>query len=222
VSLNASYTQLEHLPATIPLFPLSGALLLPRAQLPLNIFEPRYLAMVDHALCADRCIGMIQPASGAGSGLGAPPLRSVGCIGRITQFAETGDGRYFITLTGIARFRISEELEAPTPFRQCRGDYRPFAGDLVCAPQPRMLDRAALLDALKRFAKARQIRIDWEEVDRADDEALVNALSIMSPFGAEEKQALLEASDLVTRADLLVAITEIEIAGHEGGASKLQ
>ena len=197
----------------IPLFPLPGALLLPRGQMPLNVFEPRYLAMFDDALKSHRLIGIIQPSSDAEDVTRlTPALCAVGCIGRITQFAETGDGRYLMTLTGVARFEIIEEMRALTPYRQAKVGYSRFSSDFEARAGEDKVDRTGLLRALKDFAAANELKIDWKGVNEAPNEALVNALSMMAPFGAKEKQALLEAPDLKTRADMLVAITEMELA----------
>lgn len=211
---NVQYHRPEDVPETVPVFPLAGALLLPRGHLPLNIFEPRYLAMIDAALAGDRVIGMIQPATERGGN--SPALMQIGCVGRITEWAETGDGRYHVTLTGIARFRIIEELPGETAFRRCKISCEPFVSDFVPRLGEDEVDRPALLDALRDFSDAKSVEIDWEGVDSAPNEALVNALSMMSPYGLKEKQALLEAPDLKTRAELLVAITEIELAGPDG------
>jgi len=201
------------MPGIIPVFPLPGALLLPRGQMPLNIFEPRYLAMVDDALRdGHRLIGMIQPDVAHGSQADKPRLYTIGCAGRITQLAESGDGRYLIELTGVARFRIEEELKVATPYRQCRVTYAPFADDFVARKGESAVNRSALLSALTEFLKANDLKADWEGIERAPNEALVNALSMMSPYGTAEKQALLEAPDLKTRAEILIAITEIELA----------
>ncbi len=213
----------KDLPATIPVFPLPGALLLPRGQMPLNIFEPRYLAMIDDALAGKRIIGMIQPDPSPVSNYGPPPLYPVGCAGRITQFSETGDGRYLITLTGLARFRIREELTAITPYRQFEVDFSSYARDLVPREGDDAVDRDSLLKALADFAKANEIEIDWDNVRQAPNEPLVNALAMMAPYGEKEKQALLEAADLKARAEILVAITEIELARTgDGSDSSMQ
>jgi Lon protease-like protein len=194
--MNMPYHGPGDLPDVIPVFPLPGALLLPRGQMPLNIFEPRYIAMVDDVfLSGRRLIGMIQPDILHSGDESRPHLFKIGCVGRITQFGETGDGRYLIELTGISRYRIEEELAVVTPYRQCRVTYEPFADDFVA-------------------------RRGEDSVDR---EALVNALAMMSPYGAAEKQAMLEAPDLKTRAEILVAITEIELAkGKTEGEPSLQ
>ncbi len=211
--MNAQYRGPVDLPPIIPVFPLPGALLLPRGQMPLNIFEPRYLAMIDDALRdGHRLIGMIQPDARQRAPADKPPLYKVGCAGRITQLAETGDGRYLIQLTGVARFRIEEEMKVATPYRQCRVTFAPFADDFIARKGENQVDRDALLAALREFLKANDMKVDWEGVDKAPNEVLVNALSMMSPYGSAEKQALLEAPDLKTRAEMLVAITEIELA----------
>ena len=211
--MNAVYHGPGDLPDVIPVFPLPGALLLPRGQMPLNIFEPRYLAMVDDALTArHRLIGMIQPDAAHPGPEDKPNLYKVGCVGRITQLAESGDGRYLIQLIGIARFRVEEELTVSTLYRQCRVTYAPFADDFVARKGEDDVDRKAVLHALTEFLKANNLKTDWEGIEKAPNEALVNALAMMSPYGSAEKQALLEAPDLKTRAEILVAVTEIELA----------
>jgi hypothetical protein len=211
--MNAQYRGPIEMPGVIPVFPLPGALLLPRGQMPLNIFEPRYLAMVDDALRdGHRLIGMIQPDVAHAVSTDKPSLYKIGCVGRITQLAESGDGRYLIELTGVARFRVEEELKVATPYRQCRVTYAPFADDFIARKGENAVDRPALLVALTDFLKANDLKADWEGIERAPNEALVNALSMMSPYGTAEKQALLEAPDLKTRAEVLIAITEIELA----------
>ena len=211
--MNAEYRGPIDLPATIPVFPLPGALLLPRGQMPLNIFEPRYVAMVDDALRdGHRLIGMIQPDVAHRRLAAKPPLYKVGCVGRITQLAESGDGRYLIELTGVARFRIDEELAVSTAYRQCRVTFAPFADDFIARKGEAEVDRKALLRTLADFMKANKLQADWADIEKAPNEALVNALSMMSPYGSAEKQALLEAPDLKRRAEMLVAITEIELA----------
>jgi uncharacterized protein len=222
--MNPSYDGPGDLAEIIPVFPLPGALLLPRGQMPLNIFEPRYLAMVDDALrLSHRLIGMIQPDSAQSGSEARPHLYRVGCVGRITQLAESGDGRYLIQLTGISRFRIVEELVVPTPYRQCRVLYRDFIDDFTARKGEDAVDRDHLLQALRQFLEANNLKADWEGIENAPNEALVNALAMMSPYGAAEKQALLEAPDLKTRADMLIAMTEIELAKKNiGGETPLQ
>jgi uncharacterized protein len=211
---NVAYAGPDAMPETIPVFPLSGALLLPRGQMPLNIFEPRYLAMIDHALKTDRLIGMIQPNPDKGD---IGPLFPVGCAGRITQLSETGDGRYILTLTGISRFRLREEVSMEAPFLQHRVDWRPFADDYTARHGEEQVDRPSVMKALKDFSEANSVPVDWDSVKDAPNEALVNALSMMCPYGVREKQALLEAADLKARGEMLVAITEMELAKAAGG-----
>jgi Lon protease-like protein len=218
MSMNAVYRAPSDCPEVIPVFPLPGALLLPRGQMPLNIFEPRYLVMVDDALRTSRVIGMIQPDPEGRDTTPTPKLYRVGCAGRITQFAETGDGRYLITLVGIARYRIEDELAAPTPYRQCRVSYAPFTADFMARAGEEEVDRPGVLRTFRDFVDANDLKVDWRGVEQAPNEALVNALCMMSPFGTREKQALLEAPDLKSRAEALIAITEIEIARDDEGS----
>ena len=211
--INAEYRGPADLPEVIPVFPLAGALLLPRGQMPLNIFEPRYLAMIDDALRdGHRLIGMIQPDVTHSSDSERPSLFKVGCVGRITQLAESGDGRYIIELTGVSRFEVVEEVAASTPYRQCRVDYFPFVDDFTARKGEDEVDRDALLEALTEFLKANHLKVDWEGIESAPNEALVNALAMMSPYGPAEKQAMLEAPDLKTRAEILIAVTEMDLA----------
>ena len=219
--MNVIYRGPSDMPATLPVFPLPGALLLPRGQMPLNIFEPRYIAMIDEAMKTNRLIGMIQPETEMTLSSRQSDLYSVGCVGRITQFAEAGDGRYLITLTGVCRFRIASELAAITPFRQCAMHYEEFATDFQAHAEEELVDREAVLLALRQFSEANGLSIDWKGIEAASNEALVNALSMMAPFGTREKQALLEAADLKTRAELLVAITQIELARRDDGTESL-
>lgn len=204
------YRSLDDLPDTIPVFPLTGILLLPRAQLPLNIFEPRYLAMVDYAMAQDRVIAMIQPAHGH-SEKGVPPLEGIGTLGRINAYSESDDGRYFIGLTGVIRFNIVEELPADRPFRMCKVSYDGFDLDLVANAGEDGVDRKAVLDMFAAYLDARDLEADWENINSSTTEAVINALSMLSPYGPKEKQALLEAPDLATRAELLIALTEMEL-----------
>lgn len=210
----------KDMPEVIPVFPLSGALLLPRGQMPLNVFEPRYVQMIDAALRGHRLIGMVQPenASEAAAGASAPKLQRVGCVGRIVQFAETGDGRYLVSLAGVSRFAVEQEMSVTTPYRQCQVSFTPFASDFKPRLGENEVDRAAVLSALLRFSESAQLNIDWSGIEKAPNEALVNALSMMAPFGSREKQALLEAPDLKTRAETLVAITEMELAKTDPGS----
>ena len=211
--INAEYRGPGELPEVIPVFPLPGALLLPRGQLPHNIFEPRYLAMVDDALRdGHRLIGMIQPDPAHPGSDDKPNLFRIGCAGRITQLAETGDGRYLIELTGVTRFRLVDEPAVLTPYRQCNVDYQPFAADFLARKGEEAVDRDALLKALASFLKANKLNADWDGIEKAPNEALVNALAMMSPYGPAEKQAMLEAPDLKTRAEILIAVTEMDLA----------
>lgn len=219
---NAHYRLAKDLPSTIPIFPLEGALLLPGGRMPLNIFEPRYLQMVDEAVAGSRLIGVIQPSlDGALREDGEPQLCNVGCAGRIIAFSETGDGRYLISLQGVCRFRIAHELTVKTPFRQAKP--APFLADLDDDPAANEIDRPALLRAFRAYLQANDLEADWESVSRAENAMLVNALSMMAPYGPAEKQALLEAADLKTRAETLIAITEMALAReNEDFGSSLQ
>jgi len=219
---NRRYESANDLPKTVPVFPLAGALLLPSGQLPLNIFEPRYLAMVDAVMGEARLIGMIQPAFDAPAAATSPALCSVGCLGRITQFSETGDGRYGVVLSGVTRFRVVDELATLTPFRQVRFSADEFS-DLS---EPRSgegdVDRSALLKTFRDYLKANDLDADWDSVGKASNAGLVTALSMMSPWGPPEKQALLESPDHAARARTLIAITEMALAAANAPASPLQ
>jgi Lon protease-like protein len=224
MTMNVIYQRPSDLTEVIPVFPLSGALLLPRGQMPLNIFEPRYLAMIDDTLrLGHRLIGMIQPDTAHPGPEDRPNLYKIGCVGRMTQFAESGDGRYLIQLTGVVRFRIIEELQVPTPYRQCRVRYTDFIDDFTARKGEQEVNRPELLRSLKLYIEANNLKADWEGIENAPNEALVNALAMMSPYGAAEKQALLEAPDLKTRAEMLIAMTEMELAKkNTGGETPLQ
>ena len=207
---NANYRSETHLPETVPVFPLTAALLLPGGRMPLNIFEPRYLEMIDFVLTTDRLIGMIQPRlDGALRPDGEPELCETGCLGRLTSFAETGDGRYLVALQGVCRFRIRKETATTKPFRLC--NVAPFLTDLEDSGGDEV-DRQALLTVFRAYLEANALEADWDSVSRAANGTLVNALSMMAPYGAAEKQALLEAPDLRTRAETLIAITEMALA----------
>ncbi len=220
---NVAYLSAGELPEALPIFPLPGALLLPRGQMPLNIFEPRYLAMIDAALRGERLIGMIQPDASQAAEGGPVPLYRVGCAGRITQFAETGDGRYLVQLTGVCRFRLIEEVPSEALYRQARVDFASFGTDLEARRGEDLVNRQALLVALRQFSEANRLEIDWDNINDAPNEALVNALAMMAPFGVPEKQALLEAADLAARGDMLVALTEMDLARDAGvGEVRLQ
>lgn len=208
------------LPPTVPLFPLTGALLLPGGQLPLNVFEPRYLRMVDDALGGSRLIGMIQPRDTATEG--APSLYGVGCAGRITQFSETDDGRYLITLTGRRRFRIDEELSVSTPYRQARIDWKVFERDDYDDPSSAMVDRERLTDAMRAYLDAEGLKTDWDAVNTAPIDALIASLAMGCPFAPNEKQALLEAETAQMRAECLIALMEMSSASESGAGPTLQ
>lgn len=221
MAINKPYTSTSELPGAIPVFPLAGALLLPRGHMPLNIFEPRYLAMVDAALSSHRLIGMIQPALDAPDDASKPPLCAVGCLGRLTAFQETGDGRYLVTLTGVVRFTVETELTTLTPFRQVRPSFAGFEDDLTPAKGEEAVDRRKLLATFKAYLDANNMEADWSSVNQAPNEALVNALSMMAPYGAGDKQALLEATSLSDRAEMLVAMTEMALAKAENSPTRL-
>jgi hypothetical protein len=199
------------LPTQIAVFPLEGALVLPRAQLPLNIFEPRYLAMVKDAMGGERLIGMVQPAPDG-------TLYDIGGLGRITQFTDTENGRFLIVLTGLARFRIARELDVETPYRQVEADYSDFLGDFREPAPLAAVARADLEASLKTYLDVQGLSADWQAVANADDESLVNTLSTVCPFDPAEKQALLEAADVPTRAATLSAIMSFaEPSATDGG-----
>ncbi|MEL6647798.1 MAG: LON peptidase substrate-binding domain-containing protein [Pseudomonadota bacterium] len=203
------------LPEVISVFPLPGALLLPRSRLPLHLFEPRYLAMFDDALkTSERLIGMVQPSKSS-SGNEAPPLHTIGCVGRVTQFSETEDGRYMITLSGMSRFRILEEMDGFTPYRRTRVSWAGFERDMGPADADPGFDRAKFMDLLSRYFKARELNADWDTLKDADDELLINSLSMLLGFEPEDKQALLEAPSLSTRRETLVTLMEYALRGGD-------
>lgn len=229
MTLTDRYRRPADLPPRIPVFPLRGAILLPRATLPLNVFEPRYLAMIDDVMSGGRVIGILQPAGGddddadSESPLGKDSeLRRVGCAGRVTSYQELDDGRVVITLTGIIRFESIDQAETDTPYRVMSVSYDRFARDLTEGLGEELVDRQNLLRVLKAYLEANRLKTDWSAIQRASNEFLINALSVMSPYGPEEKQALLEAADLKTRADVLIALAEIELASNGGTGSTLQ
>lgn len=203
------------LPTTISIFPLPGAMLLPRSHLPLHIFEPRYLAMIDDALKTDhRMIGMIQPYT---SDEGETRLKQIGCAGRLTQFNETNDGRYMITLTGLSRFRVLEELDGFTPYRRCDVSWNGFQQDRGGPERDEAMNRERLYDLLNRFFEKNELQADWETLHDAADELLINSLSMLLDLDPEDKQALLEAPSLITRRETLVTL--LEYALHESDGS---
>lgn len=225
------YRQPSDLPTRIPVFPLRGAILLPRATLPLNVFEPRYLAMIDAVMGSNRVVGIIQPTTGPAAHGNTPqeesptgkdvPLHDIGCAGRVTSYQELEDGRYLITISGVARFEILAEVESDAPFRMAAVSYDRFPGDFEEGTGEHLVDRDYLLKVLRTYLEANSMDADWNAIQRASSEVLINALSVMSPYGAEEKQALLEAEDLKTRADVLIALAKMDLAsgGSSGGTS---
>lgn len=226
LSLTERYRRPADLPPRIPIFPLRGAILLPRATLPLNVFEPRYLEMLDDVMSGSRMIGVLQP-EGGDEDQESPveksvPLKRVGCAGRVTSYQEMDDGRLLITLTGVVRFGCVGEAESGTPYRIMSVSYDAFAADLTEGLGEEFVDRQNLLRVLKAYLAANDLKTDWSAIQRASNEFLINALSVMCPYGAEEKQALLEAKDLKTRADVLVALAEIELASNGSSGSTLQ
>lgn len=208
-SRSDKYKNISDIPKTIALFPLSGALLLPGGNLPLNIFEPRYISMFDDTIAHDRLIGMIQPTQSSSQDNEEPTLNDIGCVGRITAFQETDDGHYLINLKGICRFHIEEEIVGKNEYR--RANIVPFLSDLKSS-KGEEIDRSLLIETFKRFLDANKMETDWDVIEKTDNESLVTALCMMSPYGAAEKQALLEAEDLKSRADTLVALTQIALA----------
>jgi len=219
-SFSERYQGPADVPQRIPVFPLRGAILLPRATLPLSIFEPRYLQMVEDVMSTSRVLGMVQPDGGeeespAGRTVA---LRRIGCAGRITGYQELDDSRLMITLTGIARFALVDEVPLDKAYRICTVNYDKFLGDFSEGAGEDAVDRPGLLKALKTYLEARDLKADWSAVSKSSNEMLINALAIASPFGSEEKQALLEAEDLKTRAEILVALAEMELAASAGGS----
>lgn len=202
------------LPDTIPVFPLPGALMLPRARLPLHIFEPRYLAMIEDCLkTKTRLIGMIQPRETPN---GQPRLHAIGCAGRVTGFSETEDGRYMVTLSGMSRFRVREEVQGFAPYRRCTVDWSPFGRDLSREDEVDPgFDRPAFLAVLGRYLATMNLSTDWDSLKEADTELLINSLSMLCPFTPEDKQALLEAPSLSTRRETLVTLIEFALRGGE-------
>jgi uncharacterized protein len=206
---------------TLPIFPLAGVLLLPRGRLPLNIFEPRYLAMTRDALAGDRLVGMVQPSDPNQPAAGNPPVYPTGCAGRITSFSETEDGRYLITLTGLCRFRIREELPLQSGYRRVVPRWDEFASDLR-NPRDPGFDRERLIRSLRSYFEKHQIKAEWDAIDSVPGDRLVTSIAMVCPFEPSEKQALLEAGDLDQRAELLTAIVEMAVMGRqsEGGGAR--
>ena len=228
MKITERYRSLHDVPTTLPVFPLRGAILLPRAGLPLNIFEPRYLEMFNDLLSGNRLVVIVQPARDTGparedddhdteSPQGSQvPLRSTGCVGRLTAFQELDDGRMVVSLAGVGRCRMIEEVRATKLYRSFRIALDDYAQDLAAGTGEQLIPREELLSALKRFLDARNLKADWASIGRSGNEALVNSLSVMSPYGPEEKQALLEADSLKARAEMLIALAEMELASRGG------
>jgi Lon protease-like protein len=207
------------LPDTIPLFPLPGALLLPRARLPLHIFEPRYLAMLDDTLKTEhRLIGMVQPREGSAKG----GLQSIGCAGRLTAFSETEDGRYMITLAGMSRFRILSELEGFTPYPRADVAWDRFERDIGPTERDEGFRRVPFLDLLARYLEEKGLSTDWDSLKEADDELMLNSLSMLLPLSVGDKQALLEAPTLTDRRETLTALLEFSLHSGDDGAEVMQ
>ncbi len=216
------YRNPADLPQQIPVFPLRGVILLPRATLPLSIFEPRYLDMIEDVLAGQRVFGIVQPErsesdeeSPAGKAVG---LRPIGCVGRLTAFQEVADSRVLVTMTGIARFDLRSEVSTEKPYRVFDVDYAPYDDDFQHGAGEEAVDRNNLLRVLKAYLEAHKLKADWRSILSAPTEYLVNSLSIVCPYGPEEKQALLEAAVLKTRADVLMALAEMELASNESGS----
>ena len=208
----------DDLPAALPIFPLTGVLLLPRGRLPLNIFEPRYVNMITDALAADRMFGMVQPSTANAESLeGEPALYQTGCAGRITLFEETDDGRFILSIKGVSRFAIIEETPTLRGYRKCTVDWNPFRGDLAAVAAPE-IDRAKLVGAVRRYFSAKGIEADWAAIDQAGDEYLVTSIAMLCPFDPPEKQALLEAADLAGRSELLTTIVQMAALDQSDGA----
>lgn len=205
----------EELPSRLPVFPLSGALLLPRCRLPLNIFEPRYLQMTEDAIAGERMIGMVQPLH-PGSDESAPELYRTGCAGRITSFSETDDGRILIILTGVSRFDIESEIDGGTPYRQVAPRWEAYRCDLD-EPADGCIDRERLYASLRIYFETRDLDTDWEVLDEATDESLINSLAMSCPFDATEKQALLEADGLSERSHLMLSLLDMAALHQTGG-----
>ncbi|MGQ0457346.1 MAG: LON peptidase substrate-binding domain-containing protein [Hyphomicrobium sp.] len=227
MSLTERYRRPADLPPRIPVFPLRGAILLPRATMPLNIFEPRYLTMIDDVMSGSRMLGILQPEGGDDEDQESPfaksaNLRSIGCAGRVTSYQELDDGRLLITLTGVIRFACVGEADTGKPYRVMSVSYDRFASDLTEGLGEEQVDRQNLLRVLRNYLDANDLKTDWSAIQRASNEFLINALSVMCPYGPEEKQALLEAKDLKSRADVLVALAEIDLASNGSSGSTLQ
>lgn len=209
------YRKPDDLPPQIPVFPLDGVLLFPRGQLPLNIFEPRYLNMVDDVMRGDRLIGMIQPMHDKHGDV-TDDLSRIGCVGRITSYTETNDARYLISLSGICRFKVVEETTKSTPYRMITASYDDFVGDFIAKDDDILTGRTDLIQTLKRYLAANAFKTDWSTVDTAPIETLINALAAGCPFSSSEKQALLEAPSLQDRLESLTALLKMNTTNNGG------
>jgi uncharacterized protein len=215
MSTNPFDPTIDQLPEIVPIFPLTGVLLLPRGKLPLNVFEPRYLAMTEDALSGNRMIGIIQPSDPL-SRASVPPVYPIGCAGRITSFSETDDGRYLITLTGVCRFETVRELPIVRGYRRVDVSWERFAADLE-EPGPALFDRARLVEGLRTYFKIQGISANWDAIESTPDERLVTSLAMICPFEPAEKQALLECGSLSERASMMIAIIEMSVLDKRGG-----
>jgi Lon protease-like protein len=212
----------KDLPESVPVFPLSGALLLPFSHRPLNIFEPRYIDMVDHALAGDRLIGLIQPEdTSEESPKGRAPLQKIGCLGRLTHFEENGEGRYFIILEGVTRFEVTQEITMRTPYRQFAISGERFALDFDRLYGEEAVDRTRFLKMMRDYAEFANFELNWDEIKKTGTADLVNFCCMVSPYGAAEKQVLLEANSLEDRAETLIALAEFEMAKGDKPAAQL-
>ena len=222
---NAVYEGPKSLPTSVPLFPLPSGILLPRGHLPLNVFESHIIDMVDFAMIKERIIGIIQPKFNIQKSKSKkntpPPLCSVGCVGRITSLQESGDGRYLVILTGICRFNLTNEETQSNNIRVAKVSYKNYSKDFKTGQNVEEVDRDYFLEVLKKYLKANDLETDWENVEKTSTETLVNALSMVSPFGPAEKQALLEAESIPERAKTLIAIAEMELAKQNIQSSNL-
>ena len=210
-------TEFHNLPASLPVFPLGGVLLLPHGRLPLNIFEQRYLAMTDDALRSERLIGIIQPTSEVEGQQKVPPLYKTGCAGRITAFSETDDGRYLVTLLGICRFDVEHEVDSTRGYRRVVPNWGPFRSDVVKRDKFD-IDKERLLVALRGYFEKKAIDADWEAINRMNNVQLITTLAMICPFNATEQQALLVAEKIEDRASTMISL--LEMASHEGDGIK--
>ncbi len=216
----AFHPRAEDLPSEFPVFPLAGALLLPRGKLPLNIFEPRYKALTEDALGAGRVFGMIQPDPTKPEGPGGPSLFRVGCLGRLSAFSETDDGRYQVTLTGLLRFVVAEELEGRRGYRRVRGDMAPFVADLDLSPKPIEVARDTMMTALRGYFTHRGVEANWDAIKRLTDDNLVITLAMVCPFEPAEKQALLEAGTVADQAEMLLTLLRMGAVGPDASGGR--